>query len=420
MRLATLLLAIGVASASAFEVEQRTCVPPSCAVLGTPHLSADGRRVVVRSSCDLDPGRNPRGRQQLFRLDASGARQLTPPGLVGARCGLDVAADATLDRLVAVVTCTRPLRSRLLESRGGRRFRPLGPWVPCDVQLEPGAMSGDGRHLVVEAGCHPTRGTPLRNPPALFVRDTGPDFVRTPRRDCRGLFASFDGDGTAATFVADCDLTGENPFGQFQLFHYDRTAKVASQISKVAPLYRCGFDEAGGSGLFVEPSISADGSTVALGHDCVAPTPEPAPPTVVFRWRKETGPVALTHDYCVDRPAGNDGSLGLSAVIPPVGLSTDGAVTAFTIACDIAGASSDNDVRVFRHRDGVARELFGYRKPSGVLGVSGVALTPDGDALAVVADGPVAGCPTTGAPQLYVLRDLATPALTGAHCACAL
>jgi len=419
MRLVAALLVLCAAPAAAFEVEQLTCAPPTCGVQGTPHLSADGRRVVIRSSCDLDAGRNPRGRSQLFRLDASGTRQLTPGGLAGARCTLDVAGDAALDRLVAVVTCTRPLRARLFESRGGRRFRPLGPPVPCDVRLEAGAMSADGRHLVVTADCHPGRGTALRNPPALFVHDAGrSSFVRLPRRDCRGLFPSLDADGGAATFVADCDLTGENPFGHFQLFHYDRAAKAAAQVSHVIPFHRCGFDQAGGSGLFVVPSISPDGSTVALGHDCVDPTPEPAPPAVVFRWRKDTGALALTHDYCVDRPAGNDGSLGLSVVIPPVGLSTDGAAVAFAIACDIATPSGENDVRVFLHQGGVARELFGYRKPSGVVGISGVALTPDGDTLAVVADGPVAGCPATGAPQLYVLRDLATPALAATRCAC--
>ena len=418
MRLLALLLMVGVGPASAVQVEQLTCALPSCGVQGTPRLSADGRRVVVRSTCDLDPGQNPHGRPQLFQLGDGGARQLTRRA--GPRCGLDVAADAALDRIVAVVTCTRPLRSRVLEARGGRRLRPLGPWVPCEIRPEPGALSGDGRHLIVSAACHPTRGATLGKPPGLFVQDGGRGFARVPARGCRGLFASLDGDGGAATFVADCDPTGENPFGLFQLFHYDRAAKLATQISKLVPFHRCGFDEAGGSGLFVRPSISPDGGTVALGHDCVAPTPEPTPPAVVFRWRADTGPVALTHDYCVDRPAGNDGSLGLSVVIPPIGLSADGAVAAFAIACDVTGASGENDVRVFLHRDGVARELVGYRKPSGVLGISGTALTPDGGTLAVVADGPVAGCPSTGAPQLYVLRDLATPALTATRCACPL
>jgi len=415
MRLLALLMVFGLAPASAFEVEQLTCAPPSCGVQGTPRLSADGRRVVVRSSCDPEPGRNPRGRERLFQLGDGGPRQLTPS--VGSRCALDVAADAALDRIVAVVTCTRPLRSRLLEARRGR-FRPLGPWVPCEIRLEPGALSGDGRHLIVSADCHPTRGTALRKPPGIFVQDTGRGFRRMPARACRGLFASLDADGNAASFVADCDPTGENPFGLFQLFHYDRAAKLATQISTLVPYHRCGFDEAGGSGLFVRPSISPDGSTIALGHDCVAPTPEPTPPAAVFRWRADTGPVALTRDYCVDRPDGNDGSLGLSVVIPPVGLSADGAVAAFVIACDVIGTSGENDVRVFLHRDGVARELFGYRQPSGVLGISGTALTPDGDTLAVVADGPVAACPSTGAPQLYVLRDLATPALEAVRCAC--
>jgi hypothetical protein len=418
------VLALALAPAVAVEVDQRTCTPPSCAVLGTPRLAADGRRVLVRSTCDLDPGRNPHGRQQLFRLDADGARQLTPRNLATRGCALDVAADATLDRVVAVVTCDPPPRSRLFESRGGRRLRPLGAWVPCDVELEPGAMSGDGEHLAVTASCRPGDGASLRHPPALLAHDAGrTGFAREPGPDCRVLFAGLDGGGGAAAFVADCDPDGANPARLFQLFHDDRRhGGRLTQLSALVPFTDCGFDEPIGSGLFARPSISADGSTVAVGASCVAPLADPVRVAArVFRWHVATGVEALTADYCVDRPDGDDGSLGLSLVQPPIGLSADGGVVAFVMACGLLDASADNDVRVFVHRDGPpasVRELVGYRKHQGVLGVSGVALTPDAATLAFVSDGAVGGCPTTGGGQVYVLRDLATPGVTATRCAC--
>jgi hypothetical protein len=162
------LVALLAAPARAFDVEQLTCVPSNCYIAGAPLLTGDGNRVLFRSSCDLEPGRNPGGNEQVFLLDLTNQelQQVTPKRLWWAHrkrldCYYQVTSDRTGERIVTVADCMRSepksVRYQLFEFRTARgRLRRLGPPVPCRTAA---ALSGDGRHLAVSSECNPGRVT---------------------------------------------------------------------------------------------------------------------------------------------------------------------------------------------------------------------------------------------------------------------
>ena len=415
-RVVTALLVLAASTARAFELEQLTCVPPGCEIRGAPVLSASGRRLVLRSTCDLDRGRNPRGREQLFLLDLESRhlRQLTRSGR---DCTFDVASDAAGERLVAVARCggteKRPPRSRLLECRGGGPFRPLGGWVRCAIGFTPGALSADGDHVGLTAACAPGGGGRPQRRLALYLRDAGSQrFRRLGHPACDILDASLSADGQVVAFISNCDLAGENPWHYFQIFRWDRQSGRALQLTRVLPHTGCALIEPLGAGIFEPPAVSADGYRVGVGAACVDATRQSfvLDSAALFRWGPDARPERLTADYCAG---------GVSAIDNPVGLSADGRVIAFTLACG-ALVSGERTARVLVYRDDphphVGEVLV--HAGHGVFRVSRASLDATGSSLAIVADVPLGGCLANGAGQVYLARRLEEPAPARPVCAC--
>jgi len=430
-RVGLVVLILGWLPAHGFQVEQLTCAPASCRI-GHAQLTGDGQRIVFRSTCDLVPDANPDGNHQVFVREVESGRltQLTPadptrglgPGYPPSSCsfsGRGLATDHSGSRVVMVPYCegrARGDRWRLLDHREGQGLR-AGPWVPCGLGVLPGGLSSDGEQLVVDGDCHPLRGRRRTFRVRLYLQDAPRrGFKRLGPAGCESFWGAVNAGGLLV-FNSNCRrFVGPNPRRIVQLVALDRITGSVRQLTMV-PGSGCGGFSLLLDGFIVPPAVSAAGH-IAVGASCTdaaGPVLPEQPNQVLFLAGPGGALEQATSDYCVTNPAGNDGSLGNSAIALPVSLSADGSAVAFSMLCGIIGR--------------LERRLFVVR-PAGTPRVLEVSLTDAarfttppsmdgaGRALVVSSEAPLGGCPTNGTRQLYLARDLDDPTPRPTVCAC--
>ncbi len=195
--------------ADADSVERLTAIVDGAA--RGPSLSATGRWVAF-SATDDPVGGNPEGNLELFRRDL----------LLG-----------TTDQLTTTSGCENASPG-LSGADGGRR---LAFTTDC-TDLAPG-FNGDGNREVVV----------WDDLSGLRLRETA---------GCTNLAPAISEDGSTVAFVSDCDLTGQNPDRNLELFTWAPDTATVSQRTVTT------VDAVGNPAVSDGPSLSADGSRIAF------------------------------------------------------------------------------------------------------------------------------------------------------------
>lgn len=417
-------------TASAFEIEQLTCLPPECIPQGGHLLTGDGQRVLFRSGCDLDAGRNPDRTAQVFLLDLNTRQidQLTPPAIDWAKkrglpCSFEVTADGSGQRIVIAAACGGEVpgdfRTQLVESRGEPGvLDPIGPPVPCG--MEP-SLSADGQHLAVSSDCHPARRARGRREKfvfrsKLYLQDApGGRFKRFGRRakGCRVTDPHLSSDGRVALVSSECALAPRsNPDKRFQIFRVDRPLAIVERVNPMDCIVSAG----GPTPLFVmdPPALSADGQVAAFtARECGT-----RDDWHVFRRRAGGNLEQLTSGFCATRERGPE-TLG-TLTYPPVAISGDGRTVAFGVRCVEAPVFGDQTDHLFVHRDDSTPnvvELFSQSSTQD-RSISEPSMDLAGRSLVLTAPFNPGGCPSGGGNQLYLVRNLQDPAPGPSTCAC--
>lgn len=210
------------------------------------------------------------------------------------------------------------------------------------------ALSRDGRALAYWHDADPLGQNPAGVAQVFLARDGQPlaqltAFDRDLYRD--GLSLSGDASAPALAFIADADLTGDNPDGSWELFLWRGPVSSPGDPARFTQLTRWAPPMTGRE--IYHPSISADGRRVAFagkGH-----VDESLPgghiPAEIYLWTEGAGLARLT------TATGSRTNSHLPRI------ADDGAHVAFVSQSDLApGApgNADGSTELFLWREGVA------------------------------------------------------------------
>jgi Tol biopolymer transport system component len=122
---------------------------------------------------------------------------------------------------------------------------------------EPGRISVDGTRIVFRSKCDLTGDNPHGNF-EIFLFDTATSaLVQLTTSNCARDDAAINADGTRIVFASSCDLTGGNPHGRAEIFLYDTTTATFTQVTSTPSSCNNTF-----------PVLSADGARIAFFSPC--------------------------------------------------------------------------------------------------------------------------------------------------------
>src|SRR5215207_6647933 len=143
--------------------------------------------------------------------------------------------------------------------------------------------------------------------------------------DSVSLPPSISGDGTRITFDFDRDLTGGNPDGRVEIFLYDATTGVFTQVTDTA-------------GENVNPSISGDGTRIAFFS-----------PSDLTGGNADRNFEIVLYDVGSGSFAQVTDTTGILANGHSVSLSREGTSLGFGSNYDLTGGNPDGNFEVFLH-----------------------------------------------------------------------
>ncbi len=293
-----------------------------------PTLSADGSSVAFLSTLDLT-GANDESAVEVFLydLDESTMTQVTDTGgdnTFGLNDAPRVSADGTL---VAFSSGGDPTGGN---PEANRELFAYDTTTQTTTQLTSTSLefdntllslSADGSRIVYDSTADPT-GQNADHHDQLFLFDrSAPVTTQITAADTDGLTsgAEISGDGGHVTFESDRDLAGVNGDHSFELFDYDVAASTLHQVTSST---RDGAES-------TSPSISADGTRIAFqGSTGFGDNQE------VALYDAETG--SITH--LTDTSGGNNVGTAISG---------DGGRVAFSSDFDLIGGNPDRNFEIF-------------------------------------------------------------------------
>ncbi|WP_347257846.1 hypothetical protein [Methylocaldum sp.] len=300
-----------------------------------PSLNADGTRIAFESTADLT-GQNPELNREIFVFDATAGAftQLTENAGIGQAFLPSINADGTR---VAFESNANPTGQNpngnseidLVDTAANSTTQITNS--PARAGSFNASISANGTRIAFESDEDLTGGNPDFNR-EIFLFDTATNATTQLTNSIAsaagiGNFApSINADGTRIAFHSNQDLTGGNTDGNDEIFLFDATAGVLTQITYSTE----------GDPLLenYSASISGDGARIAFvsGRDLTGTNPDGSLEIVLFDIT--TG--AFTP--VTDAAAG-------SSISPSI--SFDGRRIAFVSRSDLTGGNSDNFDEIF-------------------------------------------------------------------------
>ncbi len=143
---------------------------------------------------------------------------------------------------------------------------------------------------------------------------------------CSNKYPSIDANGKRLVFQSDCTSLGINPDGNAEIFVFDSTTGVTSQITTTA----------GGSNE--NPSISGDGTRIVFQSDIDYTGGNADGNTEVFLFDTTAGFTQVT---------ASSAALGMLNSVAPHSLNTDGTKIALFSNADYTGGNADGSTEIF-------------------------------------------------------------------------
>jgi len=279
---------------------------------GAPALGADGS-VTFQSNCDLtgaDAGGNADGNPEVFRFGT---------------------VTNTLSQITASSGCNNG-----------------------DIAYGAPASNTDGTAIALVSSCDLTGDNPDGNFELFrYAAAAGTLTQVTRSAGCSNFAPAVAADGSLA-FASSCDLTGDNPDGNTEIFHFDSWANSLAQVTS----------STGCTGSS-DPAISSDGSQIVMVSNCDLTGGNADENHEIFRFDVDTNTLTQVTS-----------SSGCSGSAYPT-ISADGARIAFASGCDLTGQNGDGNTELFAF-DTAAGTLTQITNSSGCLGSFDPGLSADG------------------------------------------
>jgi Tol biopolymer transport system component len=200
------------AAAGTFRLSQITTSTTQFCLTEPATLNADGTRIAFASDCDLRGGNPGTGTPGIFLFNT---------------------ATSTLTQ---VTTCQ---------------------------SKSPAALNADGTRIAFASSCNRTGDNPDGNSEIFLFNVTTSTLTQiTTTSGCNngGASTSLNADGTRIAFASSCNLTGDNPGGNFEIFLFNVTTNTLTQITTTtSTTNNCVNDS---------PLLSADGTRIVFESTC--------------------------------------------------------------------------------------------------------------------------------------------------------
>ncbi|MGB2693017.1 MAG: IPTL-CTERM sorting domain-containing protein [Thermodesulfobacteriota bacterium] len=225
-----------------------------------PSINSDGTRIAFESTSNINGG-NPEGNAEIYFFDTTtGVFTQVTAETVGDSQNPSINSDGTriAFRSRANINGGNPggLTDEiyLFDTTSGVITQITNDLV--DPSSSP-SINSDGTRIAFQTRADINGGNPENNREIyLFDTTTGIFTQITDEPSGDGSFApSINSDGTRITFVTEANINGGNPEDNFEIFLFDTTTGVFTQIT----------DETVGSST--EPSINSDGTRIAFTSD---------------------------------------------------------------------------------------------------------------------------------------------------------
>ena len=233
-----------------------------------PSINADGTRIAFYSTLNLT-GDNPEGRREifLFNTGSGNLRQITNASQGFGSVSPSINANG---RRIAFVSNANVVSGMPAENRLNIFLWNNGSIVPVTNSTgSPGeeftgninpSINANGTRIAFESTLDLTGGNPDRNREIFLADTTTPGIIQV--TDTTGgelqylLYPAINADGTRIAFVSGADPTGENPSRSIELYLFNSTTGIISQVTD-------------GNVNVHPPAINADGTRIVLSsrHD---------------------------------------------------------------------------------------------------------------------------------------------------------
>jgi len=191
-------------------------------------------------------------------------------------------------------------------------------------------MSSTNGSIAFASSCDLTGGNPDGNV-EIFYFDAGTATIKqiTNSTSCRSFPSSSIADGSIA-FASECDLTGGNPDGNFEVFRFDIATNTITQITDSTVF--CLLDD--------RASLSASGTSIGFESSCDLTGGNPDGNSQIFRYDAVTNTISqITHSTFEPGTSRCYGSFSPS-------VNANGSI-AFESSCDLTGGNPDGNDEIF-------------------------------------------------------------------------
>jgi Tol biopolymer transport system component len=212
-------------------------------------------------------------------------------------------------------------------------------WIFTQITDEPSGASGDpsinadGTRIAFQSDADINGGNPDGNREIYLFDTTTWIFTQITDELLDSFFPSINADGTRITFTSTADINGGNPEGNIEIYLFDTTTGIITQIT----------DETAGDSR--DPSINADGTRIAFESQANINGGNPDGNGEVYLFDTTTGIIT----QITDDPAGDSNDPSINA---------DGTRIAFNSNANINGGNPDTDeVYLFDTTTGIITQI---------------------------------------------------------------
>jgi len=239
----------------------------------SPSINADGTRIAFNSNANINGG-NPEGNFEIYLFD-------TTTGII----------------------------TQITDETAGNSLNP--------------SINADGTRIAFESEADINGGNPEGNF-EVYLFDTATGIITQITDETAGnsFDPSINADGTRIAFYSDADINGGNPDGSFEVYLFDTTTGIITQIT----------DETAGDSL--NPSINADGTRIAFVSDANFTGGNPDGSFEVYLFDTVTGIITQITDETAGFSAGQS-------------INADGTRIAFISNADINGGNPEGNIEIY-------------------------------------------------------------------------
>jgi Tol biopolymer transport system component len=261
-----------------------------------PRISADGMKVAFQSDCNLT-GSDADGNIEIYHFDIG---------------------TSTLTQVTASSSCTN----------------------------QAPAISADGTTIAFQSNCNLT-GSNADGNNEIYRFDTTTSTLTqiTVSSGCINGDVSINADGTRIAFTSNCNLTGSDADGSFEIYRFDTTTHTLNQLTTTSG---CDSDL---------PSINADGTKIAFRTNCNFTGSDADGNDELYRVDTITNtltPVTTSSGCSNDTPS----------------INADGTKIAFQSDCNLTGSNAGGDGEIFLARLTSPAQAAPALSPWGLLSVA--------------------------------------------------